>query len=254
MKKAFKTDYHVKTIEQVYGINKEYETCYLLSPSTLLAHRKDGHNYLHIGLVQVEVKPLIREGLNCSILMALRDTRHIRFDDSLLGTIQTSLSCGLVHFNYFPNFIISLHNPHIMKAFTLNIKTQGTLMVQGTHQLALIYIVYYKCIRMNLNIQALDKRKMGETTLIQTTDPRSKIQVPRTLKWTEVTFPSDWTLENENFPLQIQNLTQNPDLDFVQQLVDGTVRLSFDQFRFITPSEYDEPRSRSPIDLHQPSR
>ena len=61
--------------------------------------------------------------------MALRDTRHIRFDDSLLGTIQTSLSCGLVHFNYFPNFTISLHNPHIMKAFTLNIKTQGTLMV-----------------------------------------------------------------------------------------------------------------------------
>ena len=94
---------------------------------------------------------------------------------------------------------------------------------------------------------------MGETTLIQTTDPRSKIQVPRTLKLTEVTFPLDWTLENENFPLQIQNLAQNPDLDFVQELTDGTVRLSFDQFRFKTPSEYDEPRSRSPIDLHQPS-
>ena len=30
-KKIFKTDYHVKTIEQVYGINKEFETCYLLS-------------------------------------------------------------------------------------------------------------------------------------------------------------------------------------------------------------------------------
>ena len=35
LKKASKIDYHVKTIEQVYGINKEYETCYLLSPSTL---------------------------------------------------------------------------------------------------------------------------------------------------------------------------------------------------------------------------
>ena len=29
---------------------------------------------------------------------------------------------------------------------------------------------------------------MGEATLIQTKDPRSKIQVPRTLKWAEVTF------------------------------------------------------------------
>ena len=92
LKTAFKTDYHVKTIEQVYGINKEYETCYLLSPSAIQAHRDKGHNFLHIGLVQVGVKPLIRRGLNNSILMALRDAHHIRFNDSLLRTIVTSLS------------------------------------------------------------------------------------------------------------------------------------------------------------------
>ena len=66
LKKSFKTNYLVKTIEQVYGLNNEYETCYLLTPSTLLSHHKQGHNYIHIGLVQVGVKPLIREGLNCS--------------------------------------------------------------------------------------------------------------------------------------------------------------------------------------------
>ena len=108
LKKAFKTDYHVKTIEQVYGINKEYKICYLFSPSTLTTHQKEGHNFLHIGLVQVGVKPLIREGLNCSILMAIRDTRHIRFEGSLLGTIQTSLSSGPINFDYFPNFTVSL--------------------------------------------------------------------------------------------------------------------------------------------------
>ena len=31
LKKAFKTDNHVKTIEQAYGKNKEYKTCYFLS-------------------------------------------------------------------------------------------------------------------------------------------------------------------------------------------------------------------------------
>ena len=110
-RKIFKTDYHVKTIEQVYGINKEFETCYLLSSPTIKAHKKQGHNFLHIGLVQVGVKPLIREGLNGSILMALRDTRHIRFNDSLLGTTETSLSGGPVHFNCFPNFTVHLHDP-----------------------------------------------------------------------------------------------------------------------------------------------
>ena len=85
-----------------------------------------------------------------------------------------------------------------MKVLTLNIKTYGTLMLHGTRQLALIYRVYYKCIRTNIFIQAIDKRKVGETTLIQTRDVRSKVQVPRTLKWSEVTFPTNWTPENEN--------------------------------------------------------
>ena len=62
MKIAFKTDYHVKTIEQVYGIKKEYEMCYLLSPSAIQKHKDKGHNFLHIGLVQVGVKPLTKRG------------------------------------------------------------------------------------------------------------------------------------------------------------------------------------------------
>ena len=166
MKTAFKTDYHVKTIEQVYGINKEYETCYLLSPSAIQKHKAKGHNFLHIGLVQVGVKPLTRRGLNSSILMALRDARHIRFDDSLLGTIETSLSNGPIHFNCFPDFSIFLHDSTVIKALTLNIKIHGTLMTQGTSQIALIYRVYYKCMRTNMNVGALDRREKGETTLI----------------------------------------------------------------------------------------
>ena len=67
----------------------------------------------------------------------------------------------------------------------------------------------------------------------------SAIQVPRTLKWSEISFPADWTLENENYPLQVQNPVRNPELDLVQQLADGTVRLSFDQSRFRSPLEYD---------------
>ena len=141
-----------------------------------------------------------------------------------------------------------------MKTLTLNIKTYGTLMVQGASQIALIYRVYYKCMRTNFNIQALNKRRPRETTLIQTTDPRSNIQVPKTLQWSEVTFPENWTLENENYPLQIQDPTRNPDLDFVQQLSDGTVRLSFDKSRFQFPPAFEDPRFRSPIDLPQPSK
>ena len=77
--------------------------------------------------------------------MALRDARHIRFADSLLGSIETSLSNGPIHFNCFSDFSICINDSTVIKALTLNIKTHGTLMVQGTSQIALIYRVYYKC-------------------------------------------------------------------------------------------------------------
>ena len=182
--------------------NLRHVTCFLLQP---LKRTRNNDITFYTGLVQVGVKPLIREGLNSSILMALRDTRHIRFNDSLLGTIESNLSDGPVHFNCFPNFTVHLYDPHVMKALTLSIKTHGTLMVQGASQIALIYRVYYKCVRTNFNVQALDKRRPRKTTLIQTTNPKSNIQVPKTLQWLEVTFPENWALENENYPLQIQD-------------------------------------------------
>ena len=59
-------------------------------------------------------------------------------------------------------------------------------MVQGTSQIALIYRVYYKCMRTNMNVGALDRRVKGETTLIKTTDPTAKVSIPKCLKWNEI--------------------------------------------------------------------
>ena len=58
LNKTFKIDYHVKTIEQVYSINKEYETCYLLSTVAVKAHRKSDHKFLHIGKVIIYARLL----------------------------------------------------------------------------------------------------------------------------------------------------------------------------------------------------
>ena len=47
----------------------------------------------------------------------------------------------------------------------------------------LIYRVYYKCMRTNMNVGALDRREKGETTLIQTTDPSAKVSIPKYGEW-----------------------------------------------------------------------
>ena len=122
----------MKTIEYVYGLNREYEKCNLFTSLAIKAHKKKGFNFLHIGLIQVGIKPIVREGLNSSVHMAFRDTRHLNFDHSLSGVVQSSLSSGPAHFDYFPNFTVSLHDPYVLKAPTLNIKTSGTSMIEGT--------------------------------------------------------------------------------------------------------------------------
>ena len=78
-------------------------------------------SYLHIGLVQVTIKPLTRKGINASILMCLKDARFKNFKDSILGMITASLYDGLVYFTYHPDITLALDDPNIVKSLTLNI-------------------------------------------------------------------------------------------------------------------------------------
>jgi hypothetical protein len=79
---SFLSDYTIKTVERTVSLNKEYETIKLFSKDSIDQH-KQKYSFIHIGLVQVAVKPLTRQGLNNSVLLCLRDGRHLRFKDSL---------------------------------------------------------------------------------------------------------------------------------------------------------------------------
>jgi two-component SAPR family response regulator len=90
---SFLSDYTIKTVEQIVSLNKEYETIKLFSKDSIEKY-KQKYSFIHIGLVQVTIKPLTRQGLNKSVLLCLRDGRHLRFKDSLLGSIESSLYEG----------------------------------------------------------------------------------------------------------------------------------------------------------------
>ena len=125
-KLSFLTDYTIKTIERTYSLFNEYETIQLFSIDSINRHREK-YAFLHVGLVQVAVKPLTRKALNASVLLCLRGDRHLRFNDSLLGMMETSLHKGPVYFNCFPNFALSLSSRNIMDALTLNIKQMAII-------------------------------------------------------------------------------------------------------------------------------
>ena len=49
-------------------------------------------------MIQVSAKPLTRLGLNTSIVMCLRDNKHLDYRDSIIGAVQAGLNDGLGYF------------------------------------------------------------------------------------------------------------------------------------------------------------
>jgi hypothetical protein len=191
---AFKSEHHVKTVEQVYASSKEHETCLLFSLESIRKHRSDGHNYIHIGLVQIAEKPLTRKWLNASVLLCLRDERFTNFSDITLGIIKSSLYNGPIHFDCYPDFTISLNEPHMLKSLLLNIKTLWYEVLEGVQPLALLYKIYYKCTGTNINFQAICRSHKDKTLLIQSNQNNANIIIPHTIQWSGITMPRDWLL------------------------------------------------------------
>jgi hypothetical protein len=70
---------------------------------SLQKHQDQNYKYIHVGLVQVGIKPLTKEGLNTSILAIFKDARFQNFQDSLLSSIESSLCSGPISFYCYPN-------------------------------------------------------------------------------------------------------------------------------------------------------
>ena len=99
---------------------------------------------MHIGLVQVAVKPLTRKGVNAFVLMCLRDARFKDFRTSILGMITSSLFDGPIYFNCYPDITLTLDDPNIVKALNLDILTSSYDMDEGSKPLAIIYRINYR--------------------------------------------------------------------------------------------------------------
>ena len=148
------TDFTIKTVERTYSLFNEYETIQLFSIDSINWHREK-YASLYVVLVQVAIKLLTRETLNSSVLPCLRDDKHLRVNDSLLGMMETSLHNGPVYFNCYPNFALNLSGKNIMDALTLNIKIDGYYMKEGSKPLAIIYRIYYKLMKTTLDPQSM---------------------------------------------------------------------------------------------------
>jgi hypothetical protein len=224
-KSSFRTEYAIKTVEQTIHISNRNEDFELFGKRFVNQSLAKGFKFLHVGAVQVAVKPLTRLDINASVLMCLRDARFINFRTSILGMVHTSLNNGSVYFDTFPNLTLALSDINISKALTLNVLTSGYDMLIGSQPLVIIYRIYYKLLKTNLNPQAVIKNSGESTSLIQSSTRDANIRIPRMMKWSDITLPNEWLIENVSQPAKISQNDAN--VDYIQQYLDGTVKISF---------------------------
>ena len=160
---SIKSDYKIKTFERTFSLENENESIQLFDGE--LMGKQWEYSFIHIGLVQVAVKPLIRQGLNTSVLLCLRDCRFLNFDQSIIGRIETSLYEDPLYFNCFPNYPLPLSEPHPLK---LDVKINN--MVRGSQPLTIMYRFCYKLMKK------LDPKSISKSTsFIQTNARNSSI-------------------------------------------------------------------------------
>jgi hypothetical protein len=192
-------------------------------------------SFIHIGLVQVAVKPLTRQGLNTSVFLGLRDGRFTVYQDALLGIVESSLYNGPIYFDCYPNFAVSLKDKTVSKTLELDIETYGYNMHEGAQPLVIVYRIYYKLMKTTLEPQALMESQKGKTLLLQASTSDSHVKVPTQIEWKDVKLPNKWLLKNVTESIPVQN-TLEEDLDYIEQRPDGTVSINFQPYRKSTSS------------------
>ena len=219
---SIKSDYKIKTFERAFSLENENESIQLFDEE--LMDKQWKYSFIHIGLVQVAVKPLIRQGLNTSVSLCLRDGRHLNFDDSLLGMIETSLYEDPIYFNCFPNYCLSMSDPNLLHGLELDIKINNN-MRRGSQPSTIVYRICYKLMKSRLEPQALDRSPKGYTSLIQTNARKYSVQIPKRPESNQNTLPE------QSIPKTVESapkIEENVDDDcYISQRSDGKVAISF---------------------------
>ena len=200
--------------------------------------KNKGFRFIHIGLIQVGIKPLTRRGINASVLLRLIDTRFINENQAHLGMVEANVSHGPISFNVNLDLTLSLDDGAPEKALILRINTSGYHMIEGSHPLALVYRIYYKLFKTNLDPQALIKDPKDQTLLLQASREDINVNVPKMIKCEDIKLPEEWNLPNE-MPPTIQkpiDIAEIDNLESVTQYHDGTVKIRFEHNKPRIPS------------------
>jgi len=123
---------------------------------------------MHIGLVQVVIKPLLKKGINAPIFMALRDKRLKKIQIISLSCHSNKCLQRTNIFQLFSDFIVGLTCPLTTETLKLDVHIQN----DEFHEFKNFVIIFRVCFILmstNLNTSYLSRLPSNsqETVLLQ---------------------------------------------------------------------------------------
>ena len=215
--------YSIKMTEQTLSIGQNQQNLHLLSSRSILEHRIK-YKFLHVGLVQIAIKPLFRLGIDAPVLLILRDKRHKDFQNSILAMAETNIANGPIYFNCYPNFSVGLFDKNILDTLVLTVETKNLEFKDNTRPLAIIYRVCYKTMTTTLEPKTRLSSPRNETIIFEANTNHTRVHMPKRLKWSEITQSCNWNLQNVIEPKPLDSLKQ---ISNITEHNDGSVDINF---------------------------
>ena len=187
-----------------------------------------------------------RKGLPIVSRISLLDSRFLEYQNVVIGTVQTTLNAGIVFVTLFPNFNMSLKDPHLCDALKVQVQITGAFQVQDTFTATLHYQFAYRLQNHDFDMAVPDMAQSNDALLIQV-DPRMTPMctfVPRQLNRDQITslFPESWIMKYEMLH-QVTKPIQSND-PFVIRKPNGKVEI-----RFLTASPEKKDVTVFPIQI-----
>ncbi|KAK9734934.1 hypothetical protein RND81_04G172400 [Saponaria officinalis] len=255
----FKIAFSIRTHEETRSVQSDTETLNLLSHTSVQKYIQNKYRFIHFGLVQVAVKPLVHKGVDSPIYMALRDNRLQSYKDSLLAVVQTNVCNGPVYFNCFPDYTVDLSDPLILESLILDLHVSGNKFKEFAKNFAVVFRIYFRLMSSTVNPKFIHEPSSKEETIFievhaKDNKTRSLVSTAKALPWDKITIPEILLIPKE--PPTPNMIIQ--DLDEIEE-DDERVLLRFGSFREktltpFTPSSSLTPSRKSCSSLHNSSK
>ena len=121
------------------------------------------------------------------MLAAVRDARQLKFYESLLGIVETSLCSGAVYFTCIPDFTVSITDVNLIDVLTLNIQTKGYQMKSGSKNINITYRLYVKLMHtMSPGAKIHNNKKFTEFMYVNPS--KAHLQLPQLVEWDKLLY------------------------------------------------------------------